>query len=640
MNYIENLTDEELTYICGLITEKEIKRYFQDNPQKFSKIYPGFRPNGISEKTAIKLIVRYRNESFISSFVNNRIGLLLKGINIQRNNLVKEGKDSESALLLTLHQTVFSECLDIYFKIAGQTCSEEYIRLAKSAVQLLSAKQESVRSTVIETDEKVEVSILKEQLFNAKAEWKASEDNYIRNIEMLECDIEETQQKLSDTQEKLFQTQKKIAGLEAELAELNKLEEKAVSSGKIVCEEGYQFTSLCRVINDYDGRLKLKRLSDIEDGVILGDYLPDAPVYNKLYTNEKEIPGSEGFVGIWDWKVVPKLSDPTRDYIQSVYKDRYEPVELVFFQDCESIDSLLLKLEDGIINTVTVKKMIVAYQYEDGDYEGVFCTSKDVEISQNRLRLKSNVFSLPVFLFTNDDIFSVDQRFFHRRINIGRPNKLIRVKNPMEIVKDILVKRTTWTSMKQKGFAKSEYQNFKSFLRELPTDEFYEEIVDICECGITEAKGLVEQFIETADKYLNNSDFEGDVLACCVKNHPALIEVCESFVADKWEEKNALKIAEANEACELIQEKTVQQSKLLEQLTTEFTETKEKLDNVLRELRRQEQLADDVEKEVARRIEHAKNHAAEFIADMAFQFPISAGVAAIPQADISEAVFI
>ena len=90
----------------------------------------------------------------------------------------------------------------------------------------------------------------------------------------------------------------------------------------------------------------------------------------------------------------------------------------------------------------------------------------------------------------------------------------------------------------------------------------------------------------------------------------------------------------------MIQEKTVQQSKLLEQLTTEFTETKEKLDNVLRELRRQEQLADDVEKEVARRIEHAKNHAAEFIADMAFQFPISAGVAAIPQADISEAVFI
>ena len=29
MNYVEKLTDEELTYISNLITGKEIKKYFQ-----------------------------------------------------------------------------------------------------------------------------------------------------------------------------------------------------------------------------------------------------------------------------------------------------------------------------------------------------------------------------------------------------------------------------------------------------------------------------------------------------------------------------------------------------------------------------------------------------------------------------------
>ena len=210
MNYVEKLTDEELAYICNLITGKEIKKYFQNKPQKFSKICPGFRPNSISEKMAIRLMIRYRNESFIVSFVNDQVALLLKEINTQKDNLIKGGKDSESALLLTLSQTVLSERLDIYFKIAEQTRSEEYIQLAKSAVQLLLVKQESALSAVAETDENIYGITLNEQLSNAKAEWEISEDNYIRNIEELEVNVEKTRQKLADTEMELEQAQKRL----------------------------------------------------------------------------------------------------------------------------------------------------------------------------------------------------------------------------------------------------------------------------------------------------------------------------------------------------------------------------------------------------------------------------------------------
>ena len=638
MNYVERLTDEELTYICNLITGKVIRKHFQNNPQKFSKVRPGFRPNVLSEKMAIKLTVRYRDEPFILSFINNQIAVLLKEIDGKRNDLTKEGKDSESALLLVLPQTAFFSRLDIYFKIAEQSRSEEYIRLVKSAVRLLSVKQECALSEVVETDERADRITTDEQFSNAKAEWEISENNYIKDIEKLESNVEETQQKLTDVLEKFAQAQERIKGLETELAELNKLDEKAVSSGEMKRDAGYQFTSLCMVIKDYDGRIKLKRLSDIEDGIVLGDYSSSAPGHNKLYT--KEIHVSEGFVGIWDWKVVPNLNDPTRDYIRSVYKDGYEPVEIIIVQDCDSMDDLLVKMGQGIRNTIAIGKVIIAYRNKDRDYEGVFCTSKDLNISQNRVSLKTNVFSLPMFLFADEDIFSIDQRFFHRKINIGRPSKIIRVKNPLEIVKDILVKRVTWTVMKQKGFIKSEYQNFNSFLKELPTDGFYEEVMDACECNMMEAKGFVKQFIEIADKYLNNSDLEGEVLSHCVNNHPGLMEACENLIEDKWRVKNVLEIAKANEAFELVQEKIIRQSELLERITTEYAETKRKLDDVLGELGKQEQLAADVEKEVSDRIERASSHAARFVADMAFQFPVGAGMVSIPQTDITGAVFL
>ena len=134
--------------------------------------------------------------------------------------------------------------------------------------------------------------------------------------------------------------------------------------------------------------------------------------------------------------------------------------------------------------------------------------------------------------------------------------------------------------------------------------------------------------------------FRSEVLSCCVKNHPALLEACESLIEDKWKEKNALQIAKANETLELVQREAAQQSQLLEQLTAEYTETKKKLDDALAELERQQQLAADVERQVSDRMERARSHAAEFIAEMAFRVPVNAEMNTVPQADISMAAFI
>ena len=108
-----------------------------------------------------------------------------------------------------------------------------------------------------------------------------------------------THQELINAQEKLAGAQLEISSMRGELAEYHKLSKYAVDSGELIRDKQYHFTSLCRVSIDYDGRTKLKRLSDVLDGIIIGDNLEDAPRRDWLYMRDG--PTSENFIGLWDW---------------------------------------------------------------------------------------------------------------------------------------------------------------------------------------------------------------------------------------------------------------------------------------------------------------------------------------------------
>ena len=69
MSDISILTDEEYGRICAAIPHGAIVGYFKKNPKEFSKIRPGFRTSAIKMDDAVKLMVKYRQNGFISSFV-------------------------------------------------------------------------------------------------------------------------------------------------------------------------------------------------------------------------------------------------------------------------------------------------------------------------------------------------------------------------------------------------------------------------------------------------------------------------------------------------------------------------------------------------------------------------------------------
>lgn len=284
MDFIEKISDEELTYVCTIITGKTIKLFFQRNSKEFNKIRPGYRPNGISDGEAIKLVVRFKSKPFIRFFINEYIKGWIDEIDAHKARLIREGMDPATALLLTLPETQFRDNLKLYFKMSGESYSEEYIQLATSAVRLIQTNREVATSNVEEPSGDEAYIILQEQFATARKIWEDSERKYVQKIETLSMKAEETEKTLDVARKDITSIEDEVAVLEAELAELRKHEKSSVSSGEMVRDEAYQYTSLCKVVPGHDGRARLVRLSDIENGVILGHYLPDAPEHNKLFT--------------------------------------------------------------------------------------------------------------------------------------------------------------------------------------------------------------------------------------------------------------------------------------------------------------------------------------------------------------------
>ena len=168
MDFIEKISDEELIYVCTIITGKTIKLFFQRNSKEFNKIRLGYRPNGISDSEAIKLVVRFKSKPFIRFFINEYIEGWIDEIDAHKAKLIREGMEPATALLLTLPETQFRDNLKLYFKVSGESYSEEYIQLATSAVRLIQTNREVAASNVEEPSGDEAYIILQEQFATAR----------------------------------------------------------------------------------------------------------------------------------------------------------------------------------------------------------------------------------------------------------------------------------------------------------------------------------------------------------------------------------------------------------------------------------------------------------------------------------------
>ena len=99
MNYIDLLTQEEKSILCGIITGRDFKELFKRNEQEFSKIRKGFRAKSLTEQQALSIAIVNVDKPFIAMWANAKVKIWLKEIQENIEGLEREGSTHDLSLI-------------------------------------------------------------------------------------------------------------------------------------------------------------------------------------------------------------------------------------------------------------------------------------------------------------------------------------------------------------------------------------------------------------------------------------------------------------------------------------------------------------------------------------------------------------
>lgn len=635
MNYISLLTQDEIETICNQISGKGFKALFQKKSKEFSKIKPGFRPNGISEKDAVSLGIKYIDKPFISSFVNTAVENWLEEIDEFYANLILNGRGEDEAMAETLLESYFSENIDLYFKLTERDADEVYIAKIRETMADIAAQADENKQEeqALWPDATYEAEDFREQLKKNTEQLNIYKDQ----VQSLKDEKASMEQDLADAQTRIQKLQQDKQEMEAELTSFRaRIQYDDIEEVPTAIEyQDFDYTSLCEVSSpDYMGQVWLNRLADIRKNGTIEVFYEDEnmPKYfgNRSRIFFKDGPNEAGTIGVWNWKSMPNNNDPSRDYVTSEFNSVVEPIEIIVVQECKTDIELIEKIKAGMDVEITSRRVIFAAYLSKAQYVGILCRYSDLEQAGKLTRLNKKVISLPKYDISGRDVTHLSNgKTYYRSISIGIPSEVVNVKDPMDIVKTVILARNSWQLLKQQGKTRGEWKNIRDFLDGLDTTPIIDDIIASANCSHSEATKMLNDFIEYAQNYIDGTSIEDQILSAVIVSNSELMNRCKSLIRDEWIVENQESVDAANNVLAGLK-RDIEQAK--QQQEKDYSEAQEKLASIRQEhealvstlqtidadISAKEQLAIDVEAAVKQKISHAQNNAADFIANFAF----------------------
>lgn len=383
-------------------------------------------------------------------------------------------------------------------------------------------------------------------------------------------------------------------------------------------------TSFCRVGDSFSSTRWLYRLADIENGVLRIPYIDeDAP---KAFDNRTRLywrngPSVEGSFGVWNWTAVPNMNNPDSDYIESDYLDGVQVIEIVEIPGASDLEQLIKKLQKGISAQPVTPKTFLCFRTSQGTLVGVLCLASELSSSEGLTSISKTTQSLPTYEINTRDTLSLEGRSFYRHLSFDASEKRILVKEPIDIVRNAIIRRTSWAAVKSLSVNKSAWRSIRELIEETPNDNIYCEIAATCHCSEEEAKEYVSKFLENVERYITHNDFDGKVLEAVLEGHPSLMQRCESIVSKQWHSAHKEEIRKATEELEAVKSSAKATQAELKSYAEKIAASEKALSSLKKTIVEQEQLADRVSEQVRSRIAEAQSDAAAFIAEMAFASP-------------------
>lgn len=364
--------------------------------------------------------------------------------------------------------------------------------------------------------------------------------------------------------------------------------------------------SLFKVSKKDEGTQLLYRKADIENG-ILKEFRPangDTILFSVRILNES--PNINGAFGIWKWHEIS-------GNVKIKYAEDLQAIEIIMIPGTtiEKLPTIMSGGGLGIgIAPICERFMLCLQANNPSNYEGILCSVADFSVENKRFVLKDSVTSLPLYSFSSNDTIIIDRKVFYKKLECGKPVRNILIKEPMEIVRELILQRIL--PPKQVKYLEK-WKNIRDFIAGIPSDTIYQEVASACLCSEAEAKSYIDSFLSQAGKYISDEDSEG-IISAILENYPGLRRKTEEALSESWREKHQAIFDEAEKEIEKITSE-------LEAKKNELSSAKSTLDELHKRIQSQEKIAEDVCMKVQKRISDARKDAANFIAEMSFMNP-------------------
>lgn len=592
----ENLTQEELETLCKWIGEKAFKNVFEKNQRTLVRIYRDCRVKKLEMAQICDIVYRNRADKFIVNLLDDFSRQLLSISKKLTEEKIASGSNTETALIEVLAESPFHENIPLYFKLRDEEYSEDYIRMTTAAVAIIIRQAESTSEQGVESDSEPTVN------------------------NDLQSEYEEQNRRIAELERQLDTSRSEAEQAKNALSAYQEKENRLHQARRIVADydnPDYQHLSICRFSarRASENQPPLHRLADVIDGIIVP--FECNPFEARIYDNREWLykmgeQERDNFFGAWNWSASENRNDPSTDYIESTFNPDCIPIEIIDALDCSSCEELLDSLRDGVANDLIYDRFLWCYKTENG-YVGLLVERKHFLAQGDKLVISSDIIELPVYMIQFYDVVTLGSKNikFLCRIDPGIPDDLVKLYDPIDLMRKMLIERASWSASRTSGMTRSQWQQSRSFLEKMPTEGFLEEFCGKCGCSMDDAQKYLSTLISQADQYLDGQDLPTATLIHAIQSSEKLSEYCAGLIRDDWEKKHFHEMNEAQQALKQLQGEVLSEK-------AQLIDVRSRKATIDAELREKEALAEGVEKRIADRIAAAKQDTAQFISDMAF----------------------
>jgi hypothetical protein len=632
MYNISELSNDEIKYICEHMPLPYVRYCFQKNPKEFNKIKPGFTVKKMTDDKTLSFLIKYANKPFIQSLLQSAVKQWLSEIKENCDILENNGFTAGEALLKTIPDCVFCDRIELYFKLTEQEYTDAYLKLLSDALSLIKKTSDTVleeQNTELQNTEierlNSEIQTISKQL----NEEKEHEDALKLELDGVNEQLQKNQGLFSDTVNKLRIAESTISDMKHELERYQTLERYAGSEASQPFVSNYQYVSIGQILYDYNDQRWIIRLADITENGLIVPFIADDTIPH-YFSNRDRLywrngPDADRTIGVWNWNVSPRDTDPDKDYVETDFCNSIQLTQIVQLSNCEALDDVISLLKNGISLQFACSKLLFVYEKES-ILNGLLCSSADFERTNDKITLKSTVYTLPQYCIKLSDAIELAGIRIYKYLSFGIPQSIFQVRNPYEAVKSLIISRITNAALREYELSKKEVQRCRSFLKAIPTQTIIQELTLAYNCSKETAQEYIDGFISLADTYLSSADLDTTIISRAIQGNAELLDLCKQQLTDEWKAENEKQLTEAESKLNDVLSSVESKQNEINQLADDKDRLSAEMEQLRSTLSQREQLASEVETKIALQIEKAKQNVADFISNMAFVSPLSSSV--------------